>query len=418
MNKSLALVLALLAFGPVSMPLSAQTISDVLSVKRDSPEELKSIESIEEYGRRSMKDLEFEQALKAWSRLCSMRPKDMYYRLQYALTLSSLRRYKEALNTLESLRKECATKGEKFSVIEKAWLSALYKSGDWPKAKLESKRALVEYAGHAGIYIVVQSFNQKWKDKAVSEQLRAAMQELRRVYESEQKKNSPREQLLQVLPAKDKGLPAGEALSVVAKTACFPRFKLLLSGDRLLGDSGVVKYIVRAPSYERVILFDEESKNFLPLSLDQLLSDHCGNEWFQESYESVAKVGERKIFGFKCDIYKCQFRRESGYHLLALCRDLKVEPGMARAICHFTYAPETNCVPLSMEEYYLGSRRELITVQSLKRVPVKAAAFELGEGYHQVRDMGELMFSDGGAMKDSDLDQFLQSPSGARSKHR
>ena len=180
----------------------------------------------------------------------------------------------------------------------------------------------------------------------------------------------------------------------------------------------MVKYIVRAPNYERVVLFDEESKNFLPLTLDQLLSDHCGHERFQESYISVVKVGERKVLGFNCDIYKCQFRGESGYHLLGLCRDLKVEPGMVRALCHFTYAPETNCVPLCMEEYYMGNKRDLITVQSIKKVPVKADAFELGKGYHQVKDMGELMFSEGGAMKESDLDQFLLSPSGAHSKHR
>ncbi|MBL8086012.1 MAG: hypothetical protein JNN26_25515 [Candidatus Obscuribacter sp.] len=418
MNKSLCLTTALMAVCALAKPTFAQTVNDVFSSKRAALEDFRSVESLEEFGRRSMNDMEFAQALQVWAKLRSMKPKDKYYWLQYAVTLSCLRRHKEALSNFESLRKECASKKEKFAVIEKAWLQALFKSGNWPLAKQESRRALVDYAGHAGVYKVVLSLNERWKDKAVSEQLSLALKELHKVYQSDKSRNSPREVLLKVLPNKTSGLSPGEALSVVAKTQCFPRFKLTLVGDRLLGDSGVVKYIVRAPNYERVVLFDEESKNFLPLTLDQLLSDHCGHEWFQESYISVVKVGERKVLGFNCDIYKCQFRGESGYHLLGLCRDLKVEPGMVRALCHFTYAPETNCVPLCMEEYYMGNKRDLITVQSIKKVPVKADAFELGKGYHQVKDMGELMFSEGGAMKESDLDQFLLSPSGAHSKHR
>ncbi|MBI5175745.1 MAG: hypothetical protein HY986_22855 [Candidatus Melainabacteria bacterium] len=418
MRKSICLGLALWAIGAVSSPVSAQTINDVLSPKKDSIEDLKSEESIKQYALQSMDEQEFAQAMKAWSKLKSLRPNDMYYQLQCAVTLSRLNRHKEALTILDKLKKECAAKREKYAAVDNARLQALFKSGDWPAAKLASKQALLEYPEHTGVYQVVWALNKRWKDKAMAAQLQSTLQHLRKSDEARKGKDSPLQQLLKVFPSTEKCPLPGEALSLVARTECFPSFRLLLARDKFLGDSGVVKYIVRAPNYERVVLFDDESKNFLPLTLEQLLNDHCGHSWFQHSYESVVKVGERKILGFGCDIYKCQFRGESGYHLLALCRDLKVEPGMVRALCHFTYAPEANCVPLSLEEYYLGKKRELISIKSLKLVPVQAAAFELGKGYHQVKDMGELMFSEGGAIKESDLDQFLLSPKNARSEHR
>ncbi len=412
MNKALCLVLAVWSVGALSVPCEAQSIMDVLSSKRAGLEDLKSEKSLGEFARRSMVELEFEHALSAWSKLLTIKPKDMYYRLEHAVTLCSLRRYSDGLRELESLKKDCAAAREKYAAIDMARVQAIFGSGNWKSARQESSRLLSEYPGQPGVYRLVRTLNARLKDDSLAKQLNLCLQELNKGNQV------ARQQIMKVLPRTDKCPSPQEALSLVATTECFPSFKLLLARDKFVGDSGVVKYILRAPNYERVVIFDEESKNFLPLTLDQLLHDHCGQAWFQQSYESVVKVGERKILGFGCDIYKCQFRGESGYHLLALCRDLKVEPGMARALCHFTYAPEANCVPLSLSEYYLGKRRELISIKSLKLVPIQAAAFELGKGYHQVKDMGELMFSEGGAIKESDLDQFLLSPKNAHSKHR
>lgn len=60
------------------------------------------------------------------------------------------------------------------------------------------------------------------------------------------------------LPAQQP-LRSGEAYEIMVKTDCVLRFKLTMTSDRVVGDTGIVKYIIAPPNYEQIVLLNEGS---------------------------------------------------------------------------------------------------------------------------------------------------------------
>ncbi|OPZ85565.1 MAG: hypothetical protein BWY75_02394 [bacterium ADurb.Bin425] len=70
-------------------------------------------------------------------------------------------------------------------------------------------------------------------------------------------------------------------------------------------------------------------------------------------------------------------------------------------------------LPLELKYYRLGSTHEVLRVEKAAFVPAvtTAAAFALPKTYNSVRNMGELIYAEDGALKDSDLDSMLSTGS-------
>ena len=85
------------------------------------------------------------------------------------------------------------------------------------------------------------------------------------------------------------------------KTDCFPRFKLTMTNDRVVGDTGIVKYIITPPNYEQIVLLNEESQNYYKTSIGELMVDHCNRRIGENHYGKVTKLGETKVLGKDCN---------------------------------------------------------------------------------------------------------------------
>ncbi len=66
----------------------------------------------------------------------------------------------------------------------------------------------------------------------------------------------------------------------MVKTDCVLRFKLTMTSDRVVGDTGIVKYIVAPPNYEQIVLLNEESQNYYKTAIGE------------NHYGKVIKLGE------------------------------------------------------------------------------------------------------------------------------
>ncbi len=75
----------------------------------------------------------------------------------------------------------------------------------------------------------------------------------------------------------------------MVKTDCVLRFKLTMTSDRVVGDTGIVKYIVAPPNYEQIVLLNEESQNYYKTAIGE------------NYYGKVTKLRETKVLGKDCN---------------------------------------------------------------------------------------------------------------------
>lgn len=209
-------------------------------------------------------------------------------------------------------------------------------------------------------------------------------------------------------------LKSDQVIQMVCHTRCFPKFKLMLKSDRFAADSGVVRYLVSPPSFDQVTLVNDESRNFLSMSIRNLLIDHCGYADQFYDYGSVSKLGSESVAGLNADVYKISMIGESSYHILKVARDVQLASPLYRSISEICLIQEIGAVPLELKSYHMGWMDEILRVERASFSPaVKADSyFQLPKHFHHVRTMGELIYAEEGELKNSDLDAFMQGSKG------
>ncbi|CAN5156245.1 hypothetical protein BH11CYA1_BH11CYA1_07450 [soil metagenome] len=204
-------------------------------------------------------------------------------------------------------------------------------------------------------------------------------------------------------------LPAGYAYEIMVGTDCFPRFKMIMTSDRVVGDTGVVKYIIGPPNYDQVILLNDESQNYFKTTIAAMMLDHCNRKVGESRFGKVIKLGDKTILGKSCVELKCQEFGESSYETVALAKDIAIVKPLARTVSLICGAPVSEYLPLSDTLVKDGYPSQRLTVTSIRKVKVTPNMMTLNPKYHQVKNKGELIYASNGDLKDSDLDQFLQS---------
>lgn len=208
-------------------------------------------------------------------------------------------------------------------------------------------------------------------------------------------------------------LKVDQALQLVCHTGCFPRFKLTLQGERVAGDSGIVRYLITPPQYGKAVLINDDSHNYLSIAIKELLLDHCGYSEPHFDYSTVSKLGSEKFCGLNADVYKISMVGDSSYQILKVARDVQLSAPLSEAISKICLIYPIGALPLELKYYRQGSTHEVLRVEKAAFVPAgtTAAAFALPKTYNSVRNMGELIYAEDGALKDSDLDSMLSTGS-------
>lgn len=348
-------------------------------------------------------DKKWSQAIALWDKLLKKYPNCPALVLRRSLVLRQSGFPRPALHALEKLVKDVEGKGESYYSLSYYLAETYSLCGDKNKAEQACLAILRKFPQRSDAARGVLVLNRRIGSAKLAIEAQNRLQ-----YLSSHPARYDTTFSTMKLPVRQP-LPSGEAYEVMVKTDCFPRFKLTMTNDRVVGDTGIVKYIIAPPNYEQVVLLNEESQNYYKTSIGELMLDHCNRRIGENHYGKVTKLGETKVLGKDCIELKCQEVDESSYEKVALSKDIALTKPLVKTICLMCGAPVSEFLPLSdiwVKEGYPSPR---LTVSSIKRVKVTPAMMALNPKYHQVKNKGELIYASHGDLKDSDLDQFLQS---------
>lgn len=324
------------------------------------------------------------------------------YSILHIKALIGQRKTTAAANEYRDLLELLAQRKEKFLEADCLAVDILRLQGK-SKESLEAALGLIKRVGPSDKLIYnLNICNQQLRRI----ELKAALVDL------ELQRRKERVQILNRLKAiKPAGnmLKADQALQLVCHTGCFPRFKLTLKGDRVAGDSGIVRYVILPPEYDQAILVNDDSHNYLSLTIKELLLDHCSRSEPHFDYSSIAKMGSEKVCGLNADVYKISMAGDSSYHILKVARDVQLTTPLSGAVSRICLIYPIGALPLELKSYYLGTTREVLRVEKASFVSSAAAAasFQIPKTFNRVRNMGELVYAEEGDLKSSDLDALL-----------
>lgn len=332
---------------------------------------------------------------------------DIQYCVFHIRSLIDCRKLQEARKEYEALVRLLAKRSESYIAVDSLAVDLLIAQGE----KKEAISLVLELTKRIGP-------SKKWISYLHLIDLNLKSSELKKVLaDLESKHRRHRTEILSHLrgikPQKSI-LKSDQVIQMVCHTRCFPKFKLMLKSDRFAADSGVVRYLVSPPSFDQVTLVNDESRNFLSMSIRNLLIDHCGYADKFYDYGSVSKLGSESVAGLNADVYKISMIGESSYHILKVARDVQLASPLYRSISEICLIQEIGAVPLELKSYHMGWMDEILRVERASFSPaVKADSyFQLPKHYHHVRTMGELIYAEEGELKNSDLDAFMQGSNG------
>lgn len=346
---------------------------------------------------------QWSKAIANWDKLLKRHPNCPALLLRRSIDLRDIGMQRPALHAMEKLVKDVEAKGELY-YLPYYYLAETYgRCGDRSKAEQTCLTILQKFPERIEAAAGVQVLNRRIQSAKVAAEARNRIEYL--------KAHPPKYDTTlstMKLPS-HQALSAGEAYEIVVSTDCFPRFRLIMTSDRVVGDTGVVKYIIGPPNYDQVILLNDESQNYFKTSIAALMLDHCSRAIRDNRYGKVTKLGERNFLGRNCLELKCQDLGESSYEKVTLAKDIVLAKALVKTICLICNAPVSDFLPLNDLVVKDGYPVQRLNVSSINKVKVTPNMMVLNPKYHQVRNKGELIYASNGALKDSDLDQFLQS---------
>lgn len=347
-------------------------------------------------------DKKWSQAIALWDKLLKRYPNCPALVLRRSLVLRQSGFPRPALHALEKLVKEVEGKGESYYSLYYHLAETYSLCGDKSKAEQTCLAILRKFPQRSDAARGVLVLNRRIGSAKIAIEAQNRLKFL-----SSHPLRYDTTFSTMKLPAQQP-LRSGEAYEIMVKTDCFPRFKLTMTNDRVVGDTGIVKYIIAPPNYEQIVLLNEESRNYYKTSIGELMLDHCNRRIGENHYGKVTKLGETKVLGKDCIELKCQEVDESSYEKVALSKDIALTKPLVKTICLMCGAPVSEFLPLSDVWVKEGYPTPRLTVSSIKKVKVTPAMMALNPKYHQVKNKGELIYASNGDLKDSDLDQFLQ----------
>lgn len=346
----------------------------------------------------------YREALPIFKQITWLKPDSLFFQLQYMKTFLQLPDYpnceREGLKGIEMMAKQKVQYARFYLVLLDCYIC----SRQIPKARALTLKCLQLFPHRPDLITELRSKTSALRDSELDKKIRVALL-------AAQEKEAPGNVKLANLAVDPKAASEpGMGVEMLVNSSCFTRFKLFLGRDRLRGSSGVIAYNLVGPNYNKITLIDDESRNYLPLTLDEFLKTHCANLEPMSFYRDITKIGNKKVGKYDCELYKCDIYDESSYDILQVCRQIKVEPGLAAAICDVSFCTRLKVLPLKLENHYMDTTKVLQEVTSMREIELPAIRAGAPAGYNKSANMTEFTYAQDGKMQLQDVDQMLATP--------
>lgn len=346
----------------------------------------------------------YKDALPIFKQITWLKPDSLFYQLQFVKTYLQVADYKNCES--EALKGIAKMEGEKvkYARYYLVLLDCYMRSRQFPKAIALAEKCLKLFPHRPDLIAELRSMTKALNNGEFDKKLRTAM-----LTAQEQESAGNVKLKAMELDPKASNEP-GMGLDFVVNSPCFTKFKLLLGKDKLKGDSGVVSYLMSGPNYNSITLVDDESRNYLTMTLDALLKDHCSDLSRITFYSDVTKTGTIKIGKYDCEVYRCQVADESSYDVIQVYRKFKVSPGLAASMSKLCFFPTVKVLPIRLESHYMDTTKVMHEVLSIKEAELPPFSGAAPAGYNKSANITEFMYSQDGKMQLEDVDQMLATP--------
>lgn len=344
----------------------------------------------------------YGEAIGIYTKLLIMHPDCSAHMLGKALAYRDSGAVNVAVRQLESLIKNNESKGMFYPKPYVAMFETYRKAREYAKCEQMCSVTLKKFYLVPGVIEAVINQNTALRSSKLEAEIAAA----RKLRAAKAKMSTPT--MESITPPSPVRLSPSEAYELIVETSSIPRFKCTIARDRLVGDSGIVKNYIGAPNYDRVLVVNEESNNFVDMSLDDWLANHVGRRSSRFDFGTINRNGQVTKFGHKCTVYKANLVQSSSNVALTLTDDVSVTPELARVINKVCGVPESRSVPVYAEMTNDDVRARLMTVLSMKKVKITPASMRPVAGLQRVKNIGELIYAMDGPLNSKDVNDVLK----------
>lgn len=314
-------------------------------------------------------------------------PNDMFYMRLKATQLAKKGEKAKAVELLKKAIKLQIQKKQRYAspYFELAGIYRRAKQYDELRPLL--KEMISRFPDNKVILQEVAAHNRALKDKDVHAKLEVAAQKINGT-------KLVAKTLHDIQPAHPRQLKKGMCYQITANTDCFPKFRLKLLPDRCVASSGVASYFVSPPTYERIILFNPETKNYATSTIGQLMKHHQNItvNRAEAQYRDVQKIGNEAVNGHPCSVYKCHYWGDDNHEKIYLSDSISVLEPLAYSIAQITQTPYSHCVPMKCCQVIEGHSFEVLSMHSLVEAKTADADFRLPAGAHRVATLNDVIF--------------------------
>jgi hypothetical protein len=346
-------------------------------------------------------DKKYSESLAIYSRLLQMRPGCATYAMAKALCYRDMGSMKVAIRQLEALIKDIERRGESFSKPYVALAETYRMAREYQKCEQLCSLMLKKFNRVPAVISAAAYQNDSMRSQRLAVEITAARKYLAA------HPDKPDTSLARVVPPRPVPLASTEAYELIVDTSCIPRFKCTVGRDRLVGDSGIVKYYVGAPDFNRVTLVNEESNNCLEITFDEMLANFCGRAP-DFGVSRVVKVASGKMLGHPCTEYKGYRLQSTSNVTVSLADDILVHPSLAKAINQVCGTPESLSIPLHCTLMVDDYKITRLTVRKLNKVTIAPSFLRPKPGLHKVKNMGELIYAMDGPFGKNDVNDVMK----------
>ncbi len=195
------------------------------------------------------------------------------------------------------------------------------------------------------------------------------------------------------------------------------------SGRSVFVRGRVGNMIVNPPDYKTIITMNPENRTYIYSAERRRGRENLYPIFSCELGRVKGPGSQETIKGFKCARYKLLQTLSSGKKSpvgdIWCTNDIKIEPGAVDALCRMMRAPEGHGMPtrilikanfVDRSNIPYGKRGPYLELLEVSSVPFQPEKFRIPPGYRQADDVTEFIFSKGGRIKKSDIDDLFRQP--------
>lgn len=323
----------------------------------------------------------------------SKNPNDMYYLRMRATQLAAGGQRTKAIEILKKAIKLQIDKKERHAAPYVELAMAYRKSKQHAEMIPLLKEMISRFPDNAMVLQDVIAHNRVLKDKDIKAKLQVAVKKFNAT------KVVPKT-LRDIAPPHPKPLKAGMCYQIIAETDNFPKFKIKLLPDRCVANTGVASYFVSPPTYERIILFNPETKAYANSTIMQLMKHHQGirANRAESQYSKVQRIGNEAVNGHMCSVYKCNYWGDDNYDKVYFSDSISVLEPLAHSMAQICQTPYSRSVPIKAYQVIEGHSFQQLTMHALTEVKAIDADYKLPGGAHRVSTLNDVIF-DGDMME-------------------